>query len=89
MTALLEGTQTGDREYVVEARPLYGRNVALYVVPLRCPRSMKYIVARDSDALARITEHRTFEAAVKSANSRAKRYISAYSKPRGLAVVTK
>jgi hypothetical protein len=85
MITELEGTQTATDRYMVTARPAYGREVTLHVVPQPSPRGMKFVVSRDPDRLGFISKHPTFEAAVKSSTFRAKRYLRAYSKPHGLA----
>ena len=82
MTPQIEGTQTGDTSYQVTVRPEYGNTVTLYVTTGRGYR--KAYVQTTPDRLGFISQHRTFEAAVKSANYRAKRYLRAYSKPRGI-----
>lgn len=91
MTPLLEGIQTAEDRYEVHARPDRGLPVTLYVVPTatkeRYQRDAygryrlvrpepKYQVKRSPDSAGLISQHRTFEAAAKSATLRAKRYVS-------------
>jgi len=88
MTPLIEGTQTGDHTYEVTIRPPHGRELTLHVVggkPWRTRsgyRQPKAVVKANRNSASYITEHRGFEAAVKSANARAKKYLRAYSIPR-------
>jgi hypothetical protein len=87
---VIEGIQTAEDRYEVHARPDNGIPVTLYVVPT-CPEAKlvrrqggkrweastpKYQVKRNPDSLGLVSEHRTFEAAAKSANARAKRYVN-------------
>lgn len=91
MTPLIEGTQTGDHTYEVTIRPPHGKELTLYVkggTPWRTRsgyRQPKALVKTAPNSASYISEHRGFEAAVKSANVRAKKYLRAYSVPRGLA----
>lgn len=94
MNPVIEGTQTGEDTYQVTARPDNGKPVTLYIVPTTpAPKLVrrysgrryetpapKYQVKRDPESLGLISEHRTFEAAAKSANARAKRYVQLYGK---------
>lgn len=90
MNPVIEGIQTAEDRYEVHARPDNGIPVTLYVVPT-CPEpkvsyrrgwrhdrtpAPKYQVKRNPDSLGLVSEHRTFEAAAKSANARAKRYVN-------------
>lgn len=90
MTPLIEGTQTGDHTYEVTVRPPHGRHLTLHVVggkPWRTRtgyRQPKALVKTSPTSASYITEHRGFEAAVKSANVRARKYLRAYSVPRTL-----
>jgi hypothetical protein len=92
---VIEGIQTAEDRYEVTARPDRGVPVTLYVVPT-CPDrkvvrglgghrryvdpAPKYQVKRSPDSLGLVSEHRTFEAAAKSANARAKRYVNLCNK---------
>lgn len=80
MTPTLEATQTGADTYEVAVRPDDGIPVTLYVVPW--PGSGHYYVKRspDTSAMGFITKHTSFEAAAKSATSRAKRYLQSYAR---------
>ena len=80
----LEGTQTGAFLFEVTARPEHGPTVTLYVG--RADRG--FAVKNRPDAVGFISQHRTFEAAVKSSTFRAKRYLKAYSKPRVVAAAS-
>lgn len=95
MIPTLEGIQTGDLTYEVTARPDHGIPVTLYVVPtnerdrykrdhygrLRLVKpEPKFMVKRNPDSDGLISQHRTFETAAKSANARAKRYLSLCTK---------
>jgi hypothetical protein len=87
---VIEGIQTAVDRYEVTARPDGGIPVTLYVVPTApAPKHVyrrgyrhdrtpapKFQVKRSPDSLGLISEHRTFEAAAKSANFRAKRYVN-------------
>lgn len=83
----IEGVQIDARTYAVTARPEHGAEVTLYVQVNHATRS-PFAVKRGLNRSSYITTHRTFEEAVRSANLRAKRYLAAYSKPRGLAVAS-
>lgn len=74
MSPTLEATQTSERTYMVDVRPDHGNPVTLYVVPI-CG---KFYVKRSPDpkSMGYITAHTSFEAAVRGANSRAKRYLA-------------
>lgn len=94
MNPTLEATQTEADRYQITARPDNGPEVTLYVVPTTPEKRIirtrsgrryiapppKYQVKRDPDSLGLISEHRTFEAAAKSATHRAKRYVQLYGK---------
>lgn len=82
----LEGVQIDARTYSVTARPEHGKPVTLYVA-VNYTSKLAYAVKLGLDRAGYITAHRTFEAAVKSANYRARRYVTAYSRPRGLKAV--
>jgi hypothetical protein len=78
---VIEGTQTGEDRYEVTARPDNGIAVTLYVVPVKMPgKGTRFHVKRNPDSLGLITSHTNFPAAAKSANARAKRYVSLYGK---------
>ena len=89
MNPQIEGTQTSEKTYEVTARPDHGKPVTLYVKSLKRPRCERFYVSTSpsADDYSFITQHPRFEAAVKSANLRAKRYVHAYSKPRGIQAV--
>jgi hypothetical protein len=87
---VIEGIQTAADRYEVHARPDRGVPVTLYVVPT-CPEpkavyrngwkhdrtpAPKYQVKRSPESAGLISQHRTFEAAAKSATLRAKRYVN-------------
>lgn len=96
MNPTLEGTQTGEQEYRVDIRPDRGNPVTLYVLPAGKPEEKlkrdrdgrlrfktvepPFHVKRDPASPGCVSSHRTFEAAVKSANSRAKRYLHSCTK---------
>ena len=82
---LLEGVEDvahGVHTYRVTARPVYGREVTLHVVPLNGSGTGAYVVARTtySDA-GYITRHRAYLAAVREANKRARAYLAMHRKP--------
>lgn len=82
MNLQIEGTQTGEKTYEVTARPDHGKEVTFYVVG-----TGKAYVKTAPTSTGYISAHRNFETAVRSANFRARRYVRAYSKPRGIQAV--
>lgn len=89
MNPVIEGIQTAEDRYEVHARPDNGIPVTLYVCPTGEPervfvrsrgryvtRQPKYQVKRSPESAGLVSEHRTFEAAAKSATLRAKRYVN-------------
>lgn len=74
------GTQTAADRFEVAVTPDQGIPVTLYVVPW--PRTGHYYVKRspETGSMGYITKHTTFEAAVKGANGRAKRYLASYAR---------
>lgn len=83
-TMTLVGEQTGDETYEVTATPDHGRRIRLRVghgtYSAGYSSRTGYLVMTATGGT--ISAHRSFETAVKAANSRAKRYVTAYSKPR-------
>lgn len=85
MSALtLVGEQTGDDTYEVTATPDHGNRIRLRVAhgcySAGYSSRKGYLVMTATGGT--ISAHRSFETAVNAANSRAKRYVTAYSKPR-------
>lgn len=79
----LEGTQTGEETYKVTASPNHNAAVTFYVC--RKPRIRGFVVCLNPDHPDNyFNAHPNFERAIRSANYRARRYVRAYSKPRGL-----
>lgn len=91
MNPVIEGIQTAADRYEVHARPDHGIPVTLYVCPVGGPKAVlvrdrtgsrwearppRYQVKRSPDSAGLVSEHRTFEAAAKSATLRAKRYVN-------------
>ncbi|MBT2537242.1 hypothetical protein [Arthrobacter sp. ISL-69] len=83
----LMGEQTGVESYEVTATPDYGNRIRLKVAKGAYSAGYSnrtgYIVMTANGGT--ISAHRTFERAVSEAITRAKRYVAAYSKPRGRA----
>lgn len=79
------------------ARPTYGKPVVFEVARRRAPVGkpswgrqsveIRYVVQLRGSSGAGFSTHISYDAACKSALSRARRYEKAYSVPRGLAVV--
>ncbi len=85
MSALtLVGEQTGDETYEVTAMPEHGNRIRLRVAKGSYSAGYSnrtgYLVQTATGGV--ITAHRSFETAVNAANTRAKRYVTAYSVPR-------
>ncbi|SDW33831.1 hypothetical protein SAMN04487912_102382 [Arthrobacter sp. cf158] len=84
-TLTLVGRQTGDETYEVLATPEFGNRIRLKVgkgsYSAGYASRTGYLVTTNNGGV--ITAHRSFERAVAEANKRAKRYVRAYSKPRG------
>jgi hypothetical protein len=80
----LFGEQTGEETYEVTATPEHGRRIKLRVgkgsYSAGYSSRTGYLVQTATGGV--ITAHRSFETAVNSANTRAKRYVAAYSTPR-------
>jgi hypothetical protein len=71
----------------VTTTPAHAPAVTLFVVDRCQPRhGRRWVVSRSQDGTAVVSEHAKQEVAVRSAIYRARRYASAYSVPRGLAV---
>ena len=83
----LTGQQTGAESYEVTAEPDFGNRIRLRVAKGNYSAGYSsrtgYIVMTATGGT--ISAHRTFERAVNEAITRAKRYVTAYSKPRGRA----
>jgi hypothetical protein len=90
MSAQIVGTQTGDATYEVRAVPDHGNPVTFRVergnyaagVKTYRPRLRYGWLVRTGPGY--ITAHSSFNAAIVSANLRARRYVRAYSRPRTL-----
>lgn len=92
MTPTLEGTEAAPESpeaklylYKVTARPAFAREFTFYVCPvLNGHGKQAFVVSATAAHLNWFSRHRTPEAAVRSANYRARRYNRAYSKPRNI-----
>lgn len=70
--------------YKVTARPQHAKEVTLYVVQdvIRPRRVRGYLIKTAPDSPGYVTRHTRFDSAVRSAHYRARRYVTAYAKPR-------
>ena len=86
-TMTLMGEHISDDVYEVTATPDFGNRIRLRVAKGAYSAGYSnrtgYIVMTATGGT--ISAHRTFERAVSEAITRAKRYVAAYSKPRGRA----
>jgi len=69
----------------VTTTPAHAPTVTMFVVGPR-QRGPRWVVARNQDGTAVVSEHSRREVAVRSAICRARRYARAYCVPRSLAV---